>query len=268
MKIITEYRSIAFAALERAINLIDEDEISNLTYAALELRMALECLIYQKASFYKDELSDEEFSKWQPQKLLGVLLEIDEHADQSVEMVIESSEGSEYFEPIKLGPERLLSMREIKKHYHALGSYLHAQRYPDKTDSKSRTKLKKRLSDLSKIIESAVNSPLQDVDIPRFSKMDCKFCGELIVRRLPLNDENVLAKCKSCSAKYLIHIEQNRIGWEVCRAQLSCANNDCQKDISIGIHEVKEKKRVICPDCDQISQIRYCVVPCSAEEES
>src|SRR5687767_11114263 len=71
------------AKVELGANLDDR-----LKYAALELRMAMECLTYDRALAYKDEFPPDEYETWQPSKVMSVLLEIDPTADKDCTMAI------------------------------------------------------------------------------------------------------------------------------------------------------------------------------------
>ncbi len=80
----SEYRDDARHAVDRAKAELESGDDERLKYAALELRMALESLIYDRALIYKDEFPPREYETWQPRKLLAVLLEIDENADKGI----------------------------------------------------------------------------------------------------------------------------------------------------------------------------------------
>jgi hypothetical protein len=64
-----------------------EDELASadderLKYAALELRMAMESLTYDRALAYKEGFPPAEYQSWQPRKVMALLLEIDLNADK------------------------------------------------------------------------------------------------------------------------------------------------------------------------------------------
>lgn len=72
-----QYRPQARQALERAKRQLVEEQ---LRYAALELRLAMEALTYDRAQAYRKEPPLDAFAKGQPQKLMDALLEIDRTA--------------------------------------------------------------------------------------------------------------------------------------------------------------------------------------------
>ena len=97
-----------------------------LLYAALDVRMAMEALTYERAQVYSEELPASVYETWQPRKLMRQLLDLDPNADQGGTLSIGQEENGQ---PAKvmtiMGTEKVLSMAAIKRHYDALGSYLH-----------------------------------------------------------------------------------------------------------------------------------------------
>lgn len=89
------FRHEAKKAIDKAKNELASEDDFRLRYVALELRMALECLIYDISKSYRDELSEKDFDKWQPKKLLEVMIEIDPSVEKSSEwqMGVQKSKG-------------------------------------------------------------------------------------------------------------------------------------------------------------------------------
>jgi len=121
------YRRLARIHLENTKIQLDTHEDFNLHYAALELRMSMESLTYDRAIAYKDEFPPDEYQTWQPQKIMSVLLEIDPRVDQGSSIAIGAHDGVPPSKMTSLGTEVVLSMKILKEHYHELGSYLHIQ---------------------------------------------------------------------------------------------------------------------------------------------
>jgi hypothetical protein len=89
------YRSIAERCLERAEIEIAADDADRLKYAALELRMALEALTYDRSYAYADDLPSRAWKDWQPRKFMAALLNLDPGADKdcSLAAVLDSLTG-------------------------------------------------------------------------------------------------------------------------------------------------------------------------------
>lgn len=121
------YRHESRQALKRARTALESNDAENLKYVALELRMAMESLTYDRAKAYKDEFPPDEYETWQPRKVMAVLLEIDATADKdsTLSYGIEETPGQPASQMTMLGTETVLNMETLRKHYDALGSFLH-----------------------------------------------------------------------------------------------------------------------------------------------
>ena len=91
----TDYRTDARRELARAKDELASADEERLKYAALELRMAMESLTYDRALAYNAEFPPCEYETWQPRKVMAILLEIDPNADKdsSLAFGIEPSRG-------------------------------------------------------------------------------------------------------------------------------------------------------------------------------
>lgn len=203
------YRSEARACLARAEAELKANDDQRLKYAALELRMAMEALTYDRAVAYKDEFPQSEYETWQPKKMMLVLLEIDPLADK--DSTISFGKEKEYGKPAEnmqlLGSERVLSMATLKKHYDALGSYLHlptVKRFKS-GELHDLRKLRSRCEEIANFIGEVLSSRVFNSTLGVFSTLDCDECGNKIRRRLRGgNNGQILAKCNECPASYII----------------------------------------------------------------
>ena len=122
-----DYRNDAWEALDRAKHELESNDPGRLKYAALELRMAMEALTYDRAQAYADEIPPTEYDTWQPRKLLMLLLEIDPYADGDsiVHMGIEEEYGKPAKEMKPVGAEEVLNLSVLRRFYDALSARLH-----------------------------------------------------------------------------------------------------------------------------------------------
>jgi hypothetical protein len=85
----------------------------------------MEALTYDRALAFKELIPPEEFRTWQPRKLMGALLEIDPLIGMTTTTVSIGPEGMQNPEKmITLGTDFALTLKDLKFHYDALGSYL------------------------------------------------------------------------------------------------------------------------------------------------
>ncbi|MFZ2403576.1 MAG: hypothetical protein WAW41_00450, partial [Methylobacter sp.] len=256
-----DYRNEARKALELAKQELNSFNDHRLRYAALDLRMALESLIYERASLYKEELCGKKLSTWQPGKLLSLLLEVDPSADKNVELYAGLEE--EYGKPAKimkpLGRERVLSLREIKKYYDRIGSYLHAPTLEQVAQSKvaSTEVIRTRCKEVVEILEQVFSSPVFNINFKVATSILCERCNTKIVRRSPVDAaEPIIARCIECSAPYrLILVDDNQVEWKPQVRDVECANPTCNCTVKIWESDLKLGESWKCSDCGSSNQI-------------
>lgn len=76
-----QFRHEARQALARAKALLAQGDDQALRYAALELRLTLEAIAYDRLHDYRRDVPPSVYETWQPPKVLKLLLEIDPRAD-------------------------------------------------------------------------------------------------------------------------------------------------------------------------------------------
>lgn len=248
------YREGARLALVRARKALATDEIYQLRYAALELRMALECLVYERAQNYREELSNKKLNTWQPKQLLGLLLEIDPHADKTstISFGLEEEYGVPAKEMTVLGTERVISLKEIKNYYDRLGSYLHTPTAEQSNQGKGLPgeKLRESCESLFSIIESSLNSSVWNINFKKSTSLTCGDCGTKIVRRVPDNQESFVATCIECGASYtLTRDEGDKVNWKANQHEIQCANPECEEVAVIWTRDITLNKHWNCNRC-------------------
>jgi hypothetical protein len=219
--------------LEAAKNELASGDDARLKYGALELRMSMEALTYDRALAYKDEFPPDEYQTWQPRKVMSVLLEIDPSADADRALAIGAEDGYGVPAPIlsSLGTEQVLNMAALRKHYDALGSYLHLPSMKQMKEGKTvdAAKLRKRCEELAGLVDAVLASPIFNVTLGVFARMDCLRCERPIRKRLPKDLSATSAECFDCHATYsLVPAENEQIEWRPKRQEMHCAASGCQ----------------------------------------
>jgi len=220
----------------------------------------MESLTYDRAVSYKDEFPEKEYETWQPKKVLAVLLEIDPTADKdsSIAFGIEDLPGVPAKEMHSLGIEKVLSMATIKKHYDALGSYLHMPTLKQqKLDIRlDLVKLRIRCEEISTYLGDVLSSPVFNSTFGRFGTVECSDCGEKFRKRIPFGKSSVLAICPKCKARYDIN-DQGGVKIEIRyqQTELACASPACGGKIYVGSHQIESGRGWACPDCQGYNRI-------------
>ncbi|MDH5231602.1 MAG: hypothetical protein OEY38_16190 [Gammaproteobacteria bacterium] len=249
-----DYRNVVRQHLKHAEEKLAEGTNQSLKYAALELRMAMEALTYDRAVAYKDEFPPNEYETWQPKKVMMVLLEIDPMADKdsSIAIGLEEEYGVPAPNMTSLGTEKVLGLKTLKKHYDALGSYLHIQSLKSTRSGKAidYKKFRERCEEIAKFVSEALSSTVFNCTIGVFANIECVQCGKPIRKRIPSGKDSVIAECFECGATYTVTDEgENRSIWTPHQHQIECANKNCDHKIVVWHHELERGRRWECPTC-------------------
>lgn len=253
------YRNEAHQALNRAREALEDDD-TRLKYAALELRMAMESLTYDRAQAYKDEFPPDEYKTWQPRKVMAVLLEIDATADKdrTLSYGVEETPGQPSAKMTMLGTEKVLNMETLRRHYDALGSFLHVPTLKQTRSGKTHDpeKQRKRCTEIAGYIEHVLASTIHNFRFGRFSTIECAECGKPIRKRMPASEKTVEAECFACKASYTLRdIDGEQIEWEPHVHKIACGNRACGHKIEIWLREYALGVTWTCPGCDGCNTI-------------
>jgi hypothetical protein len=245
-----KYRDIARSSLESAQRELSTNDDSRLKFAALELRMSLEALTYERAQLYKRELTETQIKTWQPRQLLKILIDIDPFVDLSstISFGIEGVDGSPPEKMQSLGAEIVLSIKDIKKYYDTLGSYLHTPTIEQGMirESSSPNKIRNRCCEIASIIKSVISSPVFNIDFRSKTTLECFECGNEIVRTMPPNSDELKVNClnEKCFASYIVkELPDRQVNWEPMYDKLPCSNPNCdekqliwKREFSLGVN--------------------------------
>lgn len=249
-----DYRNQSRQHLHGAKDELSANSDQRLKFAALELRMAMECLTYDRAIAFKEEFPPREYDTWQPRKVMSVLLEIDPTADKdsSLAFGLEGIPGVPASRMQSLGSEKVLSMSMLKKHYDALGSYLHVQSMKQARDGVPLDfcKLRARCEEIVMFIEQVLASRIFNVMLGNFASMACSECGKPIRKRLPSGREEVKAECYECVASYTITDEgDGKVLWKPNQQEVKCANPKCQDKVVVWDRDLEVGRNWKCKAC-------------------
>lgn len=249
------YRNCARKCLDRCEEELCSGDDKRLKYAALELRMSMEALTYDRALAYGEEFPPTEYKTWQPRKVMSVLLEIDSTSDKDSSLTF--GEEEEYGAPgqaIRLiGAEKVLNMAMLKKHYDALGSYLHIQSMKQVRTGKYLDfgEIRSRCENIASFIRDVLASRVFNVTLGSFAKIECVECGKPIRKRITQGNIEMQTKCYGCDASYtIVDKGNNNFEWQPHQHEVECANDNCEHKKVVWRHEMKVDKYWTCPCCN------------------
>lgn len=261
------YRNKAKEVLTRAKQQLAAGQLQ---YAALELRLAIEALTYDRAQSYAKEIPPAEMGTWQPNKVMQVLLEIEPHADQSYSVRIgqEPYPGGEPEKMMPLGTETVFSLAKIKKHYNAVGNALHmpTMQQIEAGQPSDQAKLKSRLELVADELDKALSSPIANFNFGLFSTADCFRCGKSIRKRISAESETVEAICFECKAPYRVSKLGNQVKWEPIAEDWPCKTEGCPEVFTLWRDKVINGAAWQCKSCQTNYQFRLAIFTDSAAE--
>ncbi|MDH5824202.1 hypothetical protein QFW77_14570 [Luteimonas sp. RD2P54] len=260
------YRQLARQSLERAQSLLAEDDDDVLRYAALELRLCMEALTYDRAQAYKKEIPPEEWGKWQPRQVMKLLLEIDPDADRNYSLHVgeEPYPGGQPERMHAMGAETVFGLSDLKQSYDAVGSILHMPTMLQMEAGKNHSteKMRARCNDSAAALAKALSSPIWNFTVGEFASCDCAECGARVRRRMPREFYQLRAKCFHCKAEYDVILQENReVTFKPRVCDLSCPTVGCEARFVLWEHQVRAGARWQCKKCEKPYGIMLGIAP-------
>lgn len=247
------YRNEARKHLKRSKEEFDTGDNERLKYTALELRMAMEALTYDRALAYKDEFPPDEYETWKPIRVMSVLLNIDPTTDRnrSIAFGVEEVPGVPAQKMTSMGSEIVLNMATLQNHYNALGSYLHVQSMKQVRAGKALDfgRMESRCEEIIAFIEKVLSSPVWNSTFGNFSTIACMECETTIRKRVGHEQSEVPAECYKCRASYTLVNKGNEVEWKPHYHKVRCGNSKCGQKFDVWHHQLKIGKYWICQDC-------------------
>jgi hypothetical protein len=145
---------------DRIRALMDDNSEASLTYAALEARLAIECICYERLKLAHDYISADDLRTWKPQYVVQTLMEmVDPKIASEYTLSIGSEPGDDPKEYLEVGVQKGFDPKKLSQLWQAMGSFLH-NRLPRSRDAlishyatveKIRPKLTEALQELDRI---------------------------------------------------------------------------------------------------------------------
>ncbi|WP_120512054.1 hypothetical protein [Photobacterium salinisoli] len=237
--------------LQQALQLLESESSVEHVYACLELRFCIEAIVYQKLLHGIENLPKTIVNTWQPTKALKMLVEFDSFA--SSDCVVEVNFSSSTLPPksgwLRLGEQRLPTVRWLNKTYNKLGSFLHLvepQKASETTPKDIKNELLEIAEQLQKYVKSNFLISYNNIDIKQ-----CPACQQDIAFSLRNVRDGETRKCSNfrCGALFTVKIDSSRNN-----IQLSCNTYDikcqlCEKDIFIPEATIRNLDIFGCHNC-------------------
>lgn len=193
-------------------------EGQQLVYACLELRLAIEAIVYETLQAYEKNLSPdvaEAHQHWQPNKVLELLSAHDPLVDRSLRVQVrEVGEngapvgGPPFFD----GIDRRLTVNWVEKAHRSLGSFLHQRTISQLKKGKSidETKLRTEANRIYIGLKEVLESEVYGIQFTGGLPICCATCGFDLAATMAslILDGAVDVKCATCNVSRLVKTDK------------------------------------------------------------
>lgn len=235
-----DYRATAREALDRARRELATGDMIRVSYAALEIRNALEAVAYERALSYEDRLPAQ-YKKWTPRALLEYLEELDPEAERQT-----SQRGQGLTDGI-------VTWAKLKAKYEILDSYLHFAPTTQNADAGTWGDARNLRSCCELCVDSlekVLSSDFWGLQFGVFADGKCARCGETIMKRLdPKCTAPVPTRCIKCGASYTVALGAGEVSWQPNVVEIPCGTPNCETIFAVWPDEVEPGISWTCPKC-------------------
>lgn len=225
---------------------------ARLRYAALELRLCLESITYQKLETYTKRLPQEVLRKWQPPQALKALLQFEPGADRN--FTLRRSRETEVGVPSgqwsMVGEHHTVRHAWLRENYNRLGSYIHlenplAERKGQKSSAEIRAALEKIVVELEATVASRMDASFASV-----ISFECDVCNKKVACNAEALEKNPRAVCldPDCETEY--EAEKDEAGewtFRIPTVPVNC--HKCSEVMELERRLIQAGNQFICPSC-------------------
>jgi len=229
------------SCLARAQSLLAESTPESLRYAALELRLCIEALTYEKLRAFSNMIPEEVLKTWQPPQAVKALLEFEPRADRS--FILYAGREEEYGKPAKemkyVGTHSSLRLGWLRKHYNKLGNLLHAPAADD-TKHQDAAKLRDYLAEVIVDLKEPLESTITGGTFRDVYNFTCSECGQPVVSNAETVRKKKKALCLNpqCKAEYFANVnETEQATFQLMVTAFECAAEGCD-----GVSQIENRK--------------------------
>lgn len=179
----------------------------SLRYACLELRLAIEVIVYKKLLQLREKIPPNVYRTWQPNKAIKFLLSFEPRADldNTIEIEVSENPGQPKNRTIKIGDYRMFSSKWLNTNYNKISKFLHAEAHNEKGKARSEDKIKRVVEEVLSEVER-VASATMIVTINSISNFECEYCHKTVYCSSHQIEQNSIIECfhERCAAIYRV----------------------------------------------------------------
>jgi len=258
-------------------SLLEQDTEQSLTYAALESRLTLEYLCYERFQLYFSYLSENDLKNWQPKHIIK---QISDEVNNSIskKLLISISdekidgrlpETAEEFASIKytpLGNQSELNLSNLHKLWNGVSNVALHIPVPSITSGNinvygDKKKIREKVSDVISFLSDIKGNMLIGGSFGKEFSFDCFACGTKIKRPVSGLQLKTALSCinPKCQESYVIQKDKYD-NLEVIRSVIKFSCSGCNEELEVPINAFKELRfnqilNIRCGKCNTLSEV-------------
>lgn len=202
--------------IERIRNLLNEDTDQSFTYAALEARLALEKVCYDRLRQAHDYISHDQLKKWQPGSVVNTLMkEVDQHVATTRTLSMSKSPAEPGvalpdYDYVEIGTEVGFNANKVAKMWQALAKLALHVRLPEHKndhipDYGDKAAIARKVEEVVVELERLSKTTMTFSGMGEEVRFDCS-CGETNRRRAELLEQGQSVSCinPNCVASWTV----------------------------------------------------------------
>lgn len=275
--------------IELIKSLLKEDTEKSLTYAALESRLTLEYLCYERFKLSFSYLSESDLKNWQPKHIIKQIsdeIDNDISCELSISISNEKIDGRlpktkeefESIEYIKLGTRPGLKINRLHKLWNGVSNVaLHIPvpsiKSPNINIYGDKDKIRKKVNDVIAFLIEIKSDSLTGGFFGEELSFNCSSCSTKIKRPISSIQGKKVLSCinPKCQESYVIQKEKDG-GFEIIRNIIKFLCCGCNEDLEVPIRVFQDLRfnqvlRIRCSNCSHLSEVIMRPLMKSLEEE-
>lgn len=257
--------------------LLEQDTEQSLTYAALECRLTLEYLCYERFKLYLSYLSQNDLKNWQPKHIIKQISDqIDDHVSKEFSISIStekingrSPETREEFESIEytpLGTQSELKFNRLHSLWNGVSNVALHIPVPSISSGNidiygEKGRIRKKVVDVISFLSDINGNLLIGGSFGEEYSFNCSSCKTKLKRPVKsLLDKTVLSCINpECKESYVIQKNKND-GFEVIRNIIKFSCSGCDENLEVPIRYFQDLRfnqtlNIKCAKCDMLSEV-------------
>ncbi|MCT7360252.1 hypothetical protein [Thalassolituus pacificus] len=258
-------------------SLLEQDTEQSLTYAALECRLTLEYLCYERFKLYYSYLSESDLKKWQPRHIIKQISDdIDDniYKEFTISISAEKIDGrlpktKEDFESVKytpLGTQSELKINKLHQLWNGVSNVALHIPVPSISSGNlniygDKDNIRKKVNDVVSFLSGMKGNLLMGGSFSEEYGFSCFACNTKIKRPVRKLQHETVVSCinPKCQESYIIQKDGND-EFEVTRRVIKFSCAGCNEDLEIPTRIFRElhfdqKININCGKCNTLSEV-------------